>query len=115
MIMSFWVQIDSFLEKVGFTATERIVRDQGEAWIVGFNEYLGNYSVFEAELLGYFERSVSARGTGIRQRFDSFWLPGSDYNYSGWIFWRVQFCFGSKNSSTTRVGLVTLKKKKKRE
>ncbi|MBA0849420.1 hypothetical protein Goshw_015750, partial [Gossypium schwendimanii] len=29
-----------------------MVRDQNGGWILGFNRYLGNYSVFDAELCG---------------------------------------------------------------
>ncbi|MBA0753883.1 hypothetical protein Gogos_019946, partial [Gossypium gossypioides] len=36
----------------GFTATGGVVRELNEAWILGFNHYLGDYSVFDAELWG---------------------------------------------------------------
>ncbi|MBA0702486.1 hypothetical protein Goari_022116, partial [Gossypium aridum] len=36
----------------GFTATGGVVCELNEAWILGFNHYLGDYSVFDTELWG---------------------------------------------------------------
>ncbi|MBA0741979.1 hypothetical protein Gogos_015096, partial [Gossypium gossypioides] len=45
----------SVLEKAGFAAVGGIVHDRGGAWIFGFNKYLWNCSIFEAELWGILE------------------------------------------------------------
>ncbi|KAH1082187.1 hypothetical protein J1N35_021948 [Gossypium stocksii] len=38
------------LEKAGFAMAGGIVCDRGGAWILGFNKYLWNCSIFEVEL-----------------------------------------------------------------
>ncbi|MBA0653548.1 hypothetical protein Goklo_020712, partial [Gossypium klotzschianum] len=43
------------LEKAGFAAVGGIVDDRGGAWILGFNKYLWNCSIFEVELWGILE------------------------------------------------------------
>ncbi|MBA0826481.1 hypothetical protein Goarm_011327 [Gossypium armourianum] len=42
-------QDGSVLEEAGFAATRGIVRDRGKDWILGYNKYLGNCSVFYAK------------------------------------------------------------------
>ncbi|MBA0680061.1 hypothetical protein Goari_011787 [Gossypium aridum] len=39
-------QDGSVLEEAGFLATRGIVCDRGKDWILGYNKYLGNCSVF---------------------------------------------------------------------
>ncbi|MBA0816009.1 hypothetical protein Gohar_000718 [Gossypium harknessii] len=46
----------SVLKEAGFVAVRGIVRDQGGAWIFGFNKYLGNCSNFYNEAWGILER-----------------------------------------------------------
>ncbi|MBA0667731.1 hypothetical protein Goklo_000784 [Gossypium klotzschianum] len=53
-------------EEAGFTAVRGIVRDQGRAWIFGFNKYLGNCSIFYNEERP-FDRSNSALVRRIHQ------------------------------------------------
>ncbi|MBA0590479.1 hypothetical protein Gorai_019184, partial [Gossypium raimondii] len=48
-------QDGSVLEKAGFAAVGGIVHDRGGAWILGFNKYFWNYSIFEVELWGILE------------------------------------------------------------
>ncbi|KAK5795495.1 hypothetical protein PVK06_036763 [Gossypium arboreum] len=45
----------SILEEARFTAVGRIICDRGGIWIVGYNKYLGNCSVFYAESWGIIE------------------------------------------------------------
>lgn len=37
---------------INFAAIGGIMRDRNGRWILGFNRYLGNYSLFDAELCG---------------------------------------------------------------
>ncbi|MBA0686721.1 hypothetical protein Goari_014309, partial [Gossypium aridum] len=48
-------QDGSVFEKAGFAAVGGIVHDRGGAWILGFNKYLWNCSIFEVELWGILE------------------------------------------------------------
>lgn len=48
-----YLSIDGAIqEEVGFAMVGGIVRDQDGTWILGFNRYLGNCSVYDAESWG---------------------------------------------------------------
>ncbi|MFQ6642034.1 hypothetical protein Gotur_014917 [Gossypium turneri] len=43
---------DGLIDNIGRATTRGVVRDGTGDWVIGYNRFLGNCSVFDAELLG---------------------------------------------------------------